>query len=858
MGVDATATSHDAREPGYPDRALRGHTWTSWIARREYRADAVAALVVLGYYIWLVFGRTSPQLKELGGTLWFAPLGLIVGCAQWRNASAVADSRTRLGWRLLACSSWSLWATGNLWSAVIFFDPSRASPHWINWAGLAFYLLNVAGCLALPSASARRSSGLRFAFDVGLLATGAVVLAVHYGVEQLLLARQDVSQITDVISTISNWITFTALAVAYLRSTGTTRVVLALTLASTVCGLVGDAVWEAMVRSSSYEIGDFVDGFWFGAWVLRWAAARYAWHQYRGPSRVETDAREQLAHENSYFPYVIVAGGFLSVLLEVLTGEMKFVGMSVIFATIMTGLLVARQVVELRENRRLFTAMRHQEARFRSLVQNSSDMMIVLREDGHVTYLSPSVSRVLGGGAKLKPGMMLADVVHLEDRGHLAQFLAHPLAGRLECRLDGGARGWRDVEIVASDLRNDSAVRGVVLNCRDVSERNELERQLRHSQKLEAVGLLAGGIAHDFNNLLGVIKGHAELMKDELAPESQAHDDAEQIIRAADRAAAVTRKILAFSRKQAAQPLIVDVNQVLWDLLPMLRQLQTSAEVKLDCQPELRHVRVDQVQLEQVIVNLATNARDAMPNGGTLTISTSHRTLRDEASGAPSMAPGDYVAISVADEGVGMSDDVRTRLFEPFFTTKPPGKGSGLGLAMAYGIVSEAGGGIVVDSAPARGTVVTVLLPSTLDIAAVPAVESEPRVPTAEPRTVLLVDDEDDVRAVTRRILDRSGFNVIDVADGFEALETASRKDLRIDLLLTDLVMPGMHGHDLIGRFRLLRPGVPIVCLTGFVGESDDRGDIGDGVVAVLSKPVSAEVLVRNLSTAGIAMSAPR
>jgi two-component system, cell cycle sensor histidine kinase and response regulator CckA len=817
---------------------------------RPYWPDVAALAVTCAYFLWLFFGGADPFLRRLGGTLWFAPLGLVVGLAHWRNSGLTVDRRTRLAWQCLAASCWSLWISGNVWSIILFFDPQRGSPIWINWAGLGFYVLNILGCLTFPATPVRRERNVRFIFEIGLLAAGAMVLAVHFGLEQLLLARQNPSQIVDVIATVFNWITVVVMPIAYLRTSGTTRGVLAMMLAATVIGLVGDVVWEAISRTSTYASGHPVDGFWFGAWVLRWAAARYAWHRHRldSSSAPRAPADDRFAAEDSYLSYFIVASGFLALVLEVLTGDMKFVGVSVASAAVMTALLVGRQVVELQENRRLLTALRDQEARFRSLVQNSSDIVVVLGEHGQIAYLSPSVRQVFEAAADWRPGYVLANAVHEEDRASFGRLLSHPGSGRLECRFHDGSRGWRELEIVSSDLRADAAVGGIVLNCRDVSERNELERQLRHAQKLEAVGLLAGGIAHDFNNLLGVIRGHAELIKDELPAGSQVSDDAEQIVRASDRAAAVTRKILAFSRKQPAKPAVVDVNHVLTELLPMLRQLQADAEVRLECQPGLRRVRIDPGQLEQVVVNLATNARDAMPGGGVLSISTSNR--RVETGGPVGSRLLDWVAITVTDQGVGMSDEIRGRIFEPFFTTKPPGKGSGLGLPVVYGIVTDAGGRLTVESAPDKGTAVTVFLPGTLDSVAAPGAEITPRVPTNEPLTVLLVDDEAGVRTVIRRTLERSGFGVAEAADGFVALDIASRPGTRIDLLLTDLVMPGMHGRDLAARFRAMRPDIPIVCITGFVGEGGDPSDIGEGVVAVLSKPVSADVLVRTLRMA--------
>jgi signal transduction histidine kinase/CheY-like chemotaxis protein len=409
----------------------------------------------------------------------------------------------------------------------------------------------------------------------------------------------------------------------------------------------------------------------------------------------------------------------------------------------------------------------------------------------------------------------------------------------------------RDIELVATDLRHDPAVTGVVLNCRDVTERNELERQLHHAQKLDAVGHLAGGLAHDFNNVLAAIRGYSELLREDLPADAPAAADLRHIEQAVDRAAAVTRKLLAFSRKQTIQPVVVDLNAILADLEPLLRQLVTDRiEVRTDFDPALWPLKADAGQLEQVIINLATNARDAMPAGGVLQFATANRTLAKPSSDTGSLTPGDYVALVVADQGIGMPPAIRARIFEPFFSTKARDRGLGLGLAMVHGIVTHAGGHIIVESVEGSGTTFTLLLPRTSDTLRAATTGIPAPSPQVTGRPILLVDDELGVRTVTRRMLERGGYRVTEASDGLAALDRIVADPDAIDLLVTDMVMPGLDGHGLVARVRALRPNLPIVCITGYAGDARGVSDLAPHVSAIITKPFAAATLLRAVAAA--------
>ncbi|MGE3957180.1 MAG: PAS domain-containing protein [Vicinamibacterales bacterium] len=374
----------------------------------------------------------------------------------------------------------------------------------------------------------------------------------------------------------------------------------------------------------------------------------------------------------------------------------------------------------------------------------------------------------------------------------------------------------------------------------DVTERIELETQLRQSQKLEAIGQLAGGIAHDFNNLLTVIIGTSELLGASLAPHATALGFVDDIRAAGERAATLTRQLLAFSRKQVLQPMPVHVNDAIEGMDRLLRRLiGEHITVVTELQPDAGHAVVDPGQFEQVLVNLAVNARDAMPRGGTLTIRTGIADAADLA-GFSDRRAGRHVAIAISDTGCGMSPEIQSRIFEPFFTTKPVGRGTGLGLATVFGIVKQSGGQIAVQSAPDRGTSFTLYLPWVTPTA-LPAPSAHAAHPGSE--TVLLVDDEEGVRRVTALALSRSGYRVLEAASPREALTLASDGSATIDLLITDVVMPGLAGPELAAILTSGRPHLKVLFISGYV-DADLEPRHPDGLRhPLLMKPYSPREL---------------
>jgi two-component system, cell cycle sensor histidine kinase and response regulator CckA len=381
----------------------------------------------------------------------------------------------------------------------------------------------------------------------------------------------------------------------------------------------------------------------------------------------------------------------------------------------------------------------------------------------------------------------------------------------------------------------------------DVSERHLLEQQLRQAQKMEAVGRLAGGVAHDFNNLLMVIKGHAELLMSSLAPADRVSRKIAQIDRAADRATALTKQLLAFSRMQVLQPRVMNLNGIVDDMGKLLpRLIGEDIELSIRTAPDLGSIRADASQMEQIVMNLAVNARDAMPNGGRLFIETSNAELDQAYNLAhPIVQSGRYVLLAVSDTGIGMDAETQAHIFEPFFTTKEAGKGTGLGLATVYGVVKQSGGFIWVYSELGKGTSFKIYLPR---VDQPEEKTSAPNVSADAPRgaeTVLLAEDEQDVREVAREFLESAGYTVIEAHDGSEALRLAGDKSLAVDLLVTDMVMPGMTGRELAHRIQGLRPGLPAIFMSGYSERTAAENAQSDDSMYLLTKPFSRTGILR-------------
>jgi two-component system cell cycle sensor histidine kinase/response regulator CckA len=390
---------------------------------------------------------------------------------------------------------------------------------------------------------------------------------------------------------------------------------------------------------------------------------------------------------------------------------------------------------------------------------------------------------------------------------------------------------------------------------REIGERRQAEialrnseEQLRQSQKMEAVGRLAGGIAHDFNNLLSIILSYSTMLGADLESDDPVREDLEEIQRAGERAATLTRQLLAFSRQQVLAPKIVDLNVVIAAMHKMLgRVIGEDVDFRSVTPPGLGNVKVDPGQIEQVIMNLVVNARDAMPKGGKLTVETANVSLDEPyAAEHAGVRPGPHVMLAVSDTGVGMDRATQARIFEPFFTTKETGKGTGLGLSTVFGIVKQSGGHIWVYSEVGRGTTFKIYLPQAEGEATV-AGKSGSAMSLRGSETILLVEDEEQLRKLARGILKKNGYHVLDAKDAADALAVRDRFSGRIDLLLTDVVMPGMSGRELAERFVVAHPQIRVLFMSGYTADTVVHHGVLDAGIAYLQKPLTPETLTRKV-----------
>jgi PAS domain S-box-containing protein len=496
------------------------------------------------------------------------------------------------------------------------------------------------------------------------------------------------------------------------------------------------------------------------------------------------------------------------------------------------------------------------EERFRLVVENIREVFWISDPRGELEFVSPAYETIWG-----RPLTNLRDLsatvlesVHPDDRPRIDAVMRDHLATEVTdetyriIRPDGTVRWIRTRSFPVRNVHG--LIERIVGTASDVTDQRQLEEQFRQSQKMESIGRLAGGIAHDFNNLLTVINGTAELAALDLPRDAPLRNDLLQIRQSGERAASLTRQLLALSRQQILKPVIINLSTVVRGMQSMLRRLiGEHVELAFRFDDTVGHVKADPSQMEQVILNLAVNAQDAMPDGGTLTIETG-RVYLDTADAVNHVAPraGHYAMLAMSDTGIGMDEATRERIFEPFFTTKEIGKGTGLGLSTVYGIVQQSEGGLFVYSEPGRGTTFKVYLPLVDDTPDVPlAIEADNQSGT---ETILLVEDEPALRALTRRVLSSAGYTVIDAGSGDDALKTLAAFSGPVHLMLTDVVMPGMNGRDLATRVAALRPDIKVLYASGYTDDAIFRHGVLDDGSRFISKPYAPGELRRKVREA--------
>jgi len=499
-------------------------------------------------------------------------------------------------------------------------------------------------------------------------------------------------------------------------------------------------------------------------------------------------------------------------------------------------------------------ALRESEERYQLHFENVGDVIYTVDRDFRITSMSPSVERIIGYkpeeliGLRIGETGLLPPEYHERAYSNTKRVLAGERVGPTEYEFIAKDGTRVIAEVSGAPIIKDGKVIGGIDVARDITEHRQLEDQFRQAQKMEAIGQLTGGIAHDFNNLLTAIIGHAQLALHTAEESSPIYKDLQEVEKAGQAAANLTRQLLAFSRKQVIRPQVMDINYELEGMKKLLQKLiREDIDLQIKPSPELRRIMADPSQVEQVIVNLVVNARDAMPGGGRIILETANSELdEDYANAHQGVKPGRYVMLAVSDTGCGMRKEVREHIFDPFFTTKPEGQGTGLGLSTVYGIAKQHGGNIWVYSEEGYGTTFKVYLP-----VAETQVESErPAKDKSTPRgseTILVVEDEEVVRNVAVRILSNLGYTVLEASNGRQALELLEEEKAAPDLLVTDVIMPNMGGEELAEEYRRRFPGAKIIFMSGYAdGAIQQNGLLMPGV-ELLDKPFSPPSLAQKV-----------
>lgn len=757
------------------------------------------------YAVWVVAMLAGAVPRELANDLIFLPLYFCAGAAAWSAAGAGGCSRRHArGWHLIGAA----WFVSGV-AATLMVPLWLLTIPWLETASMGLYqvyfplvLLGFWQFVDLPSGAPAR---VRLAVEGLIVLVGTAILA-WYWVFRLDEAAQSPLHYLKLILVMFPGelaVALGAVAIVHRPTEGGTHRTLSLLSVGTLSAVVADLV---------YEYDDLIWSDWsgpLGDLLLALAAVLVISAGLSPRTREDSESRPSASFGSALVPYLAIGVVGLLLVLEWWRPDLRHPALSglVLGAVVLMALMIVRLVLAEREFVGEARARAVQDARFRALVQRSSDAILVVCREGRIRYASPPFGSIVGATEKDHTGRRLADLITFDSPGGLEAWLAQPAMQPL-ARWRVGEH--RHIEALATDHTADPSIGGVVINARDVSERIALEVRLQQSQKLEAVGRFASSVAHDFNNVLTVITANLHFLR--AGDPARRVDELTQMEAAAARGAALARQLTALSRPKTATVATVD-------LAAAVRSIEQSLDVLLPSSVQTRvtvpdttvMVRLDEVQVEQVMLNLALNSRDAMPEGGRLDVALS-------LTGAPPHAPPGvsevWARLTVSDSGIGMSAEVLRQALEPFFTTKGTSHGTGLGLSSVQSIASGAGGWVDLESAPGAGTTVSVWLPL---IAAPVEPPKEARVPVVargEGR-LLVVDDEPAIRRLLMRYLTNAGYRVLECENGIEALKKLENCGETIDLVLSDLVMPRMSGQELVTRIGERWPHISLLLMSG-------------------------------------------
>ncbi len=772
-------------------------------------------------------GEDTSRLEDIG----FLPLYLVAGLSIWRGAPAGqsgADGRERAGWRLIG-AAWLL-----SFVAAIGWVIAPESPVVDVVADMlytAYYPLLCAGFALLCAFPGTPRARLRLVLETLIVLTAALTFARYFANEgSTSLSRMErFLGLGELTSFGEIWVLVAASVALHGRPTASRRPALQLLTLASFVAAVSDLML-GYLDPTTQHVPRQVAVCTLGVAVLLLVSA--------GAVNCRSPAGLERLNTGAWLPYTAITVLGALILREILRPVQNFDLLAglVLGGIALTTLVLGRLLLAERAVRDEQRARAEQDARYRALIQRSREALLVIDAEGAIRYASAACTSVLGWDPSRIVGQRLMERLTDSGAGALADALIAPVDGQLVIWSQPADRGLRQLETIISDLRDDAAVQGLVLNVRDVTERAALEQKVRQSQKLDALGLLAGGVAHDFNNILTVIRGTAELVA--LRGLTHPADEMQQIQLASDRGAALCRQLLTFGRADVARNEVLDLSQLTLGVVPMLRRvLPSGITLDVHCADAPLCIKSDRAQLEIAILNLVMNARDALPDGGSIRIATRTEEITDDAPDAVSerVPTGRYEAITVDDSGIGMDAETRTRALDPFFTTKPAGAGTGLGLSTVFGLVTAAGGYLRLRSAPGQGTTITLLFPPAVATARPPAPVPQAVSITTQP-VVLLVDDERELRGAVSRYLTSMGYLVHQAGDGVEAMEHLDTMTMLPDAVVSDITMPRMNGVSLARTLRDRHSALPIILVSGHLGAVASTKEL-PASVDFLSKP---------------------